>query len=193
MADEDLVVPDSGQLLVQIGKGNKQLNGDDTVIGFVESGWWKREVKLLTAEGGKWGNYGSGEFRAAGWSGGGGWGKGGGGFGGYNGSDGEAGLEVNYYVSVHERNRERTGRGGRGSGAMLPRIPGLSVTPGRPGEPDGGRGGGGGGVLINGEPEREDVFRAWDGLGINWDGEGYGAGGGGGGSRQGVVGVAIIY
>ena len=79
--------------------------------------------------------------------------------------------------------------GGRGSGAALPRIPGLTLAPGRGGQPNIWKAGGGGGVTVNGEPEPE------------WRAEqsccGQGFGGGVGGRKRtnqvGGNGIVIIY
>ena len=73
--------------------------------------------------------------------------------------------------------------GGRGSGAELPRIPGLTLAPGRGGEPRGNCGGGGGGVVVDGRnPVRWENTLA---------GEGYGAGGGS--YCNGISGIVVIY
>ena len=157
-----LVVPDSGEISVKIGRSRRSRLG-----GFGHPSIVVAEKSLIA---------GGGEVRngdgGSGWSGGGGNGidqAEGGGRGGSNGGDGEAGTDYCY-----------TSPGGRGSGAALPHIPGLTLAPGRPGEPRGGRGGGGGGVTVNGGPGRRDQHC----------GEGFGAGGC---DNEGTSGVVIIY
>ena len=128
--------------------------GGDTVV---EAG-----QERLTARGGE----GGGRDGGSGWSGGGG----GGGRGGSNGGDGMAGDGVNMR------------RGGRGSGAELPPIPGLTLAPGRGGQPRGGYGGGGGGVLVDGRnPVRAEDTLAREGYGV------------GGGHYDGIAGIVVIY
>ena len=174
------MVPDTGEITVKIGRGGQRKgHGGNTVVVAGQN--------KLTAGGGERG-FGSNGGR--GWSGGGGCGDahkmGTGGRGGSNGGDGEPGNRGKGGYGNHVS-------GGRGSGAVLPSIPGLVLAPGRAGEPKASTsysmdGGGGGGVTVNKQPE-------WRGKGerISYYLEGYGAGARGGYWGAANDGIVVIF
>ena len=142
-------MPDTGQITVNIGQGGWVDNGGDTVV---EAG-----QDRLTARGGEVGIVDGAE----GWSGGGGGLvlEGRAGRGGSNGGDGEAEIDTGCLR-------------GRGSGAVLPSIPGFVLAPGRGGEPDDGQNGGGGYWERRARVGRQEVWRGIRGRGwrrfIRW-------------------------